>query len=645
LSPDSRSATAHSAEPVPASSAAGRAPRRTGLGALLVLLLLVLATALRVERAFADPNFDAADDRGMLKSDPALLYYVTERILAADGWAPDDFRADPRIQWPETTDVPAEFTVGQEFLVAWAYLLVGGGAPLHAFAVRVMALVASLAVLGVYGAVLARTRSVPWALFAALLFSLLPASYRTIGFVLVREDLSLPLFALHLGLLARARRVGSARAWLLAGLALAAALATWHAMSFVVLLEALALLGVALWSGASPFAARPARAVLVVPVLAAVLVPALRASGLLLSPAFAIAGALLLAALALERVPRARGRPRATIGLALAATAAAVLLVRLAAPDPGSYAHVHEVLLAKLVHLGRLPADPNELSFDARLLWQGPFVTLAPRDAVALGGVALVLGAPAALALLLRSDPGDRFLGLLALAALPAAWLVERAFVVAACLLPIALAVALAEAGRRLGRRTLAVGALAAAALAVQLSLFASFASGLRLAWYTPPGRQSEIAALVEWIGANVPSDEAIVGDFVNSTAILAHAGNPIVLQPKYETRRARERARAFVTTWFHGTPAELRRLVRERFQARWLLVDRYTLGRLSRYLGGLPEDGPPPAPGTPAAAFQSQDDAVLRGVPGFTLVYRSPPDVLQADGSPYDLFRLYRVE
>jgi hypothetical protein len=77
----------------------------------------------------------------MLRSDPALLYYVTEEIRSSIDQArlePREFHADPRIQHPFLTDVPAEFPVGQEFLVAWAAWTQarwgGEPAPLHVVA-------------------------------------------------------------------------------------------------------------------------------------------------------------------------------------------------------------------------------------------------------------------------------------------------------------------------------------------------------------------------------------------------------------------------------------------------------------------------------------------------------------------------------
>jgi len=102
----------------------------------LVIVLLALAAlvqgsaCVRMRVARNDPGFDARSPVGMLRSDPALLYYITERVLEAPGLLPDDLRADPRVEHPEGADLLAEFSVGQELLVAWTYAWLGCGAPL-----------------------------------------------------------------------------------------------------------------------------------------------------------------------------------------------------------------------------------------------------------------------------------------------------------------------------------------------------------------------------------------------------------------------------------------------------------------------------------------------------------------------------------
>jgi len=615
-----------------------RAPSPGRLAALAFLLLTVLWGAwIRVDTALADPNFDAQDARGMLRSDPALLYYLTEEIVEA--WdagriLPADFGADPRIQHPYLTDVPAEFPVGQELLVAAgarAWRALGGApVPLHRVALVVMAVVAACFVIGVFVAVRAWTGSDLWACLAVLLALLTPANYRTLGFLLVGEDIALPLFVLHLGVLARFARRGRRRDAFLAGLCAAAALSTWHASSFVLSLElGLVFLG-ALVTGRSPFDRPEAAWLLVAPAVAGLVVPVLRASGLLLSPAAALSVALLLPALVRRR--RDLDPARARVLIALGALGLALLFGALA---PSTYAHVHQVVLAKLRFLGRFPEDPGALSFDARLLWQGPFETMPLGDLLAWCGwpLAVLLAAAVGHAVWRRPPGGYPRLVLgLALAALPTAWMFQRLAVLAGLAAPLAVVLALAAWPRR-GWALAGVGVLGLA----QAGLFAGFVREHRIAWYLPGPARAELSRLVEFVRAEVPVEEPVLGDFVNSTALLAHARTPIVLQPKYETDRSRRQAEVFLTTFFTRTPADMEREMRERFRCRYLLVDRYVLWDLSRPTAGIPAGERAPRPGTAAEAFLASDEAALRAIPGFELVYRSEAGIPFAD---YRLFR-----
>ena len=126
--------------------------RRAGVGVVTGLVLLVaLASFLRIQLALGDPNFASSPVEGLLKSDPALIHYLTERVVDAGGGLPADYRTDPRIEYPETVDIPAIYTVGQEFAVAWLYLALGGNVPLHRVSLWFMGIWASLTVLGVWG--------------------------------------------------------------------------------------------------------------------------------------------------------------------------------------------------------------------------------------------------------------------------------------------------------------------------------------------------------------------------------------------------------------------------------------------------------------------------------------------------------------
>jgi hypothetical protein len=141
-----------------------------------------------------------------------------------------------------------------------------------------------------------------------------------------------------------------------------------------------------------------------------------------------------------------------------------------------------------------------------------------------------------------------------------------------------------------------------------------------------------------------VPRDAAVACDSINATAILAQTGRSVILSPKWESQSSRARVVEFTLAFFRDTPEQFHALLTDAYRCEWLLVDRITLGYISRYAAGLAEMAPGPAPGTAAAAFLSLDDAQLRSVPGYELVYRSPRGILQSNRAPTDYFRLYRL-
>jgi len=633
--------------------AAGLAPSRPPgrsaliLGWILGIVCVAFGTAVRVRVALDDPNFDRASAAGMLKSDPGLLYYFTESIVEAGGRAPADFRANARVEHPDLVDVPARFTVGQEFFVAWGYLLLGGGMPLHVFSVWIMAIWASLSALCVFGLALELTASPRWAVLAAALHAAMPANYRTIGWILMSEDFSVPWFALHLYLLVRATRVRSPLSILLAALALGAAVSTWHATSFLFAMEAGCVFAWFLRTGRNPFASRAAWILPVTLLAFAVLVPVLRSTAFALSIPMQMTWALGAAAL----WPRG-GKRIAAIAAWTVLAAAAWQWSRISGLGIGEYGHVLSLLAEKLRHLGTLPADPGALPIEARMMWQGPFDTLSPSEGLRwLGLGALAIVPAAAIAWRgtrrgLRETTGEigALVSAFACLSILSAWLVERTVLLPGLLLPVVGVLGLASILRS-GPRSI-LGGLAVLAVLLQGVECVRSLKDRPLSWYLPAQRQAEIRALIEAIPSLVPEGEAIAADFMNSTAILAHTDHGIVIQPKWESRKSRERAAEFLTTFFHGTPEEMRAMLLDRYRCRYVVFDRFTLGILqaSRYAAGIPADWSGPEPGTCAATFLAQDSRVLGNVPGYRLLYRSPASIRQSDGSPADFFRVYEL-
>lgn len=594
-------------------------PRQArSLTALLLVLLVAFGTWVRVRTTLADPGFAAAPAEGLLRSDPALLVYFTQRI-AESGGLPPDFTAEPRIEHPQVLDVPALFPIGPEFLVAALWKLLGPGTPLYMACLYASSFAASLLVLGVYVLAYELMGRRTLALAAALFAALLPANYRTLGFLFVGEDWSMPLFVLHLGLAARAVRRPGRMSASLAVLPLVGALASWHAASFFFALEMLAI-GVWFWTrGRNPFAHAGAWTALGVLVLAGVAIPVLRHTRFVLSLPLLIAFGLALATFL-----RGRWLQRG----ALLGAAALTLL------GSGEYSHVFGLVWHKLVNFGALPADPASLPAEVRLMWQGPFATLDPWQGIVLLGLGS-LGFAWAARRLGRGERDDRVgvLCWLALGSLPLAWLIERTLVFPALLAP-ALCAAACVSWR---------GAWIGGALLAQALLFGLHLSSYVIPWYQPPIRQQELAALVRALPGLVPQDEAVAADFVNGTAILVQTRRPILYQPKWESKQSRERIERFLELFFHSTPAELSRVLREEYHCRYLLVDRAQLGLGCRYAAGI-ADGSEPPPGSPAALLCSTDAAQLAGVRGYKLVYRSPVSLRQSNGQPSDFYRLFEL-
>lgn len=608
---------------------------KTRMAWLVVVALVVFGSLVRIQLPLSKSYLDWEHPEGMLRSDPGLVYYITEGIAGANGGLPDDFRSDPRIEYPELCDIPAMFTVGQEFIAAWSWLLFGGDMPLHKWCVIIMGIMASLTAVGIFGAALELTGK-PWlAALAALLYGFSVANYRTIGFILIREDLSLPLFALHLWLLARAVRLKTWPAFMLSGIAVSAALATWHAMGFVIAAEAACVLLWSLRSGTSPFKVQGAWALPAVVAIASLVIPVLQAKLFLLSLPMAMSAALLLMALLESKMALKRSAYiLIAMGILLTLALLSMGITYMLTGQTGDYAHVFDLMWSKAVHFGQLPADPQELSFGARLLWQGPFDTgsvLLSLMKLPLASLLLVAAVFLAAITWYRNKGEGVFAVSVAYAAVM--WilgiLVVRLVAVAGITAPIAAALFLS----RVKIKKMAIPVIILAGL--QLFIFVGFIDKWISDWHEP-GYRIEMGELADWMRTNIDDKEAVACDFVTATEILVHTSHPVILQPKYETRRSRDRIEEFIVSLYTKSPEEFRRLLVDKYKCKYLLVYARQLWTW-RYKAGIPMSMSRPPKGTAAEALIKFSPQDLVNAPGYELLYKSP--------FPSDYMRLYRID
>ncbi len=603
---------------------------QSALAWLVALLAVVAVWRTRIELAHAIPDWNREDPRGLLKSDPALLYWFTERIAENEGRIPDDLAHTNAVQWPDTVDARVEFPQAQMWLAANTWRWFGGGWALHEWCVVLFSGLAAAAGLAVFGLARELSGSRALGLVALGTWCLLPASWRTTSYVLLGEDLSFPAFVAHLWLLARAARVRTPVAFLLAGLALLVAMVSWHAAGFFIAMEAGALLAWTLRSGENPLRVRHAWLTLLPLALGCLGEPFLRGKLQLLSLPMQICAAL--AGLAwLERLREARQRPalglaaRTGLGLALLASAAGISLVasRALGGGLGDYSHVFGLIAAKLRHLGQLPADPEDLPFEVRILWQGPFDTLPPLSlalhlSTSLAGFALFFVVCLPNWWHGRGRASEAILALFGAVALLASWLILRTAILAAVLLP--LASVLAAARWRAGRERLVTGLAAVLLLGPPCLWFGELlrVSAHENTWYNPE-HVSELGQALDAIRTLVPAGEPVSSDEVNSTAILAHTGHPILVQPKYESAAARARLQEYRMVATRGTPAELAGYLREH-RTRYLAYD-WRILWASRYQAGIPYS----VNGMPRGSALAQRTQDPEHLPGFDLLWQSP--------------------
>jgi hypothetical protein len=525
---------------------------------LLLLALFAAFSLIKVRLFSLSPGFDPSDDTAFFWSESAFQYRYAK--MAAEGVTIPE--TDAAAQFPEGARPREEFTLGMELLSGGLYrLLFGGGQgpPFHVYLTWVISFYTSLTLLSVYALGLALGGGRAGALLAALFYVSARASWaRTVnGFNY--EDFALPMLfgglAFFIGAMKEEGRRRTAYSALCA-LLTAAALAGWHFSRFYLLVFAAAAAAVTLARRDGDSALVPLAALLAGSVAAALSVPVLRAGGLLLSPPLILLAAL-AAALYAGRIFELTPGRRALVFLGSAALLAAAAAVMPGA-DAREYSHVYSLLTEKLRFMLVKPDDPLLLPFEARVLWVEALKTPGPHDWFTWLSVLLPLGLPPFLlgAWRLRGGaPLHRAIFFaLAAAFLLASFFAVRMFLFSAFFLAVCAAVypaMIKELAASMGGKRAAALAAAALFLAFAADLLAF---GLRPRPESPPTfYREDVKTLVEWARAGTRDDEVFLGNLGASAALLAYAGRPTVVNPKFETKRLRDKFERFARAIFES--------------------------------------------------------------------------------------------
>ncbi len=498
----------------------------------LVGIIYLFHVHLKTAKIFRNPTWDAKDEVGQFWSEFAFHYRFAKFFAEHRDWS--ELSRDRSVQFPDTINDWAEFTVAMEVPVGALYRWLQPAMSFHVFVVWYDCLISSLSLFAVFLLARALWRSDGAGVFASALYATLYPSYgRTVKNLFLREDFAVPLIILALFFTVRALQVGSDRRadrgapggralpQITAALFWLGAMASWHLTQFVLAVGVGAAVLVYLGKGETP------RMPWLVLLLAAgsLVIPVLRAKQLFLSPTFCALYALALA------VWINGGRRRAI--LVFGAWLAVLLGLSWAlGKSETEYAHVYDLFFAKLRYLGVKPDEPARLSWEARCLWEGAFNTAGLgefwRSLQWTLPLAVVAGWKVG-----RMEVWKNVFIVFALLLVPLSWMVVRYFTF------LGFAVAVVAAGlvtRRIWWR-------AALVVAVAWQWFALDLKPLDRSPVVP----DHYKPLVAWINEHTPTNAVILASISESPVILASTGRPIILHSKFENRRIRERYREFL--------------------------------------------------------------------------------------------------
>jgi hypothetical protein len=405
-------------------------------------------------------------------------------------------------------------------------------------------------------------RSIAGALFAGAFYALPLASViRSTGQEVSRENFALPILLCHLALDTAASKAKGRTAFLAcaigSGVSLGLAMMSWDLIQYYAALW-IVYSGVRLMRAELRGGTREAtlwRTQFICLAGASLLHPYLFSHRLIFSPVMLAGMGIFLGTFLVTSVSSGWKRRLSAGGV--------VILVALggwfaAGAFSEHYGHFGELLAAKIVHLNQKPADPALLTFNQRIMWVPALHSANKELTFELFPANLMLALIAGLVLLtqprFRSD--SRFVQLLFFCALSVGtfYLFVRFHVFLAVFLAALLGCSAAWGSTFEKWQQVA--------LMIMLSAGIVFEAGHVISAPEQWGRTGfyyrEQDELVKWLEENV-APEPVLASFGTSAAVASRAGCPVLLHPKFETPRIRERVRHYGEHLFKGTEKSFR--------------------------------------------------------------------------------------
>ncbi len=523
---------------------------------VLLLLVCIYATAV-----FCRLEWGMRYRGEMFSSESALRLYYAGLVARGEAIPAVDYKA----QYPEGLHVVSRNPVLMEYLTGSIYSVLGLKMPFVSFIRICIPLIASFSIFAVYLTVRETTGDTVAALVSTLFYAVtLPAITRASGWEFLQETVALPAIFFQVYFFLTGVRRGGWWRGICSGAFLALALASWKISQLYFLIFACFAGGAFLIGKPRPDFIRTYLTTAFFAALAGAAVPFLREGYFLVSIPMSISYALAFSFLFRRYELRFRLRERFVF-------VAVLLLFLLVFPQSPRLTHVYDLLLYKVLLLGKKPANPLSLPFEVRALWIDPFLSPSLFELIYFFFPLLLPGAVGAgivltRIVLRRADTAMIFILCNAGSFCAAYLLIRRLRVFFIYFLVLLIGYLIAAVMRRPKR----IRGMGMALLLVCLCLEAGKPSGLSASLVFRPAfatlgisersRFFQTASLsrsdrdlIEWLKENTGPDDVILAHYHISPMIRVYADRPVNLTSLFESKPLREKVRRFTEALFEG--------------------------------------------------------------------------------------------
>ncbi len=348
---------------------------------IYALLLIIFIASIQYKNYLFSTfeNYQRSDSTGAFWTEAA--FHFRHARMVKDGLGIPTL--DKQVQYPEGIEIWKYCTPIMDWLYGTLYRLgLSPNMPFHQFVIKTQYIWSSLSIFAIFLGGLALWRN-HWSSLLGAAFYAFSLGHLDRVSLYLRENFALPLIWLHLALFLMAVRskrksknillsIGSASL-------LISAFASWHVSRFYFLIfiiglavTQLPLKGKNLIGSVYFYNVR--RALLLITafnIVAALLLPMLKVTNFVTDPSMMLSYGLLVCYYFLPWP--ARMKEKAYYLLSLVILAIFFFTSYALEKAQGFYSHVEELLKSKIHFLGKLPEDPTLLSFEARVMWNGPF--------------------------------------------------------------------------------------------------------------------------------------------------------------------------------------------------------------------------------------------------------------------------------